>query len=228
MLLGINMAGVEAKENFSLKDRFGCAQNGDYVVIEYQKLYTFFHILEVATSHLLLEEISVPIHMIKEGHSWRKWYQSKAPRNVSWVTYNFNFQSGLIEEAYSLSEKRKIDISSFDAILPKLVNLRFQVVSNDKRLKSGPMPGVDEIDTRPLWNPGVRVDGRLIQNVEFDVWHAKWDLDESDLAGKEVELYMAKNNPLVPDYFPFWLQVKDKWKRAKLRVIDSGRNLYLN
>lgn len=210
-----------------LKEPLQQAQIGDFMVIEYQKNYTFFYVLDTGAQSIVLEEISLPSYQVAPQHSWRKWFLSGAPKHLSWIRYDIDREAGTLTQAYSISKNRALDTSKLSSFLPQLLSISFSFVPQDRRQRIGPPPPPGEKDVRPLWKPAVRLDGQWIEGVVFDVWQARWPKDGSELSEKEIEIYLACKNDVVPSYFPYWLQIKASWQRAKFRVVDSGRKLLL-
>ena len=209
-----------------LKTNLAKAKPGDYVVTVRQKGITLMHIYSRSHSSVTIEEISVPQHLRPKGEtSWREWVSQGAPNHSSWVIYEVDLKTAHIQEFYNFTQHGWQDVSPEDNFLSSLLMLEFDPVSPEDRKRIG-IPNNDGFgDSRRFWNPPMRVDGDVIAKVQFDAWNTRWPKDGSELAGKRITVYMPKDDERYPSYFPYWLEVRATVGSAKVRVIDSGRDL---
>lgn len=209
---------------FHFTEKFQEAQEGDYLVLDYQKTYTFLHVLKKDECTVDLEEISIASYYVENPFSWREWYLKGAPKNSSWLLYTVNFQNGTVSPIYSKKDNRYLENENYISFLSTLLKLELSLVPMGKRLKAGPSPGAWEDDTRPVWNPRIKIDGLYLKGGSFDVWETKWPSDGSEIANKTLQIYFSKH-PLTPTYFPYWIQLVGQFGQFKLRAVDSGRAL---
>lgn len=202
------------------------AKKGDFVVTSQNKTFTLFHIFDVNDLTLTIEEVSAPISFLKPIKSnWQKWINEQAPGHSSWVIYELDLNSNQIEDIYSYSQKSWQKIYPGDQIFPTLINLKFNPIHKSDRKKAGPKPPPEMIDDRPIWQPPIISYGKKLKGISSDAYQAYWPEDQSELAGKKIEIFLPKENDKTPSYFPCWIQVSNYFAQSKLRVVDSGFNL---
>ena len=210
---------IQVTDDLSLKDNLVNATPGDYVVTSRGQNYTVWHVYGSDNKFLKIEEITVPQTNIKlEGFSWRTWVENGAQGNSSWIVYNIDIRSGDIQDIYSYTTRNWMTLSEGDNLLSVLLNLPFKKVSFDDRKRVGGRRSI-------IWNPPMYMNGRFIQEVQFDAWKAVWPKDGSDLSGKTVEVYLPQDNKTYPAYLPYWLEISGMVGKAKVRIVDSGREL---
>jgi hypothetical protein len=217
---------LEASPTLYLRDNLQRAQKGDYIVMVQNKNYLLFHIQDRNDKTMAIEEITAPISKLQRNvRSWRNWVAQRAPGNTSWVVYSLDLQSGKILEFYSVSKDSWYDTSQTDSFLTTLLNLRLELIPWKDRKRVGllVLPGMT--DKRPFWQPRMVVNGQEIRGVTFNAWITTWPKDGTDLAGKTLEAYTPQENDLYPSYFPYWLQISGMIGNAKIRIIDSGKDM---
>lgn len=218
-----------SSEVLSLRNNFKQAKAGDFVVTAQGKSYTLLHIYSKQGDMVTIEEISLPGTFVSKNLVWRDWVKQGSPHHTSWLLYVVNLSTGEIEKCYSLSKRGWLDLSQRgETFLPTLLRMQFTYVPEQQRKKIGPSPDIGRQDKRKAWNPKMVVDGRVIPNVVFDSWRAKWPEDGGELSGKIIEIYLPKNdsnNASYPNYFPYWLQIQEGMAKANLRIVDSGSGL---
>lgn len=218
-----SLSGEEA--SLELRQKLFQAQPGDYLITYQNKAFTLMHIRSKKGTQLVIEEVSVPERYRKKyALTWPEWIAKGAPRHTSWVAYEVELESGLIQEYYSYTKQGWADIAHSDNFLSSLLNLNLEKVPVSQRKRAG-RTSISGPDRRPLWAPQVIVNGERVPKVPFDAWKTKWPADGSELAGKTVEVYLPSESGPYPGYFPYWIQVKKGPIVAKLRVVDSGFNL---
>lgn len=211
--------------SFYLKDQFKDAKTGDYIVIEQERQMTLMLIHSKTDATLFLEEITIPEKLVNDRFSWANWIKKKAPKNTSWILYEIALNSGKILEEYSFSRHCWIDPTIAENFLPTLLNLNFMKMPEDERRRAGRAPEKGEKDKRPLWQPNLIVNGKIIPGATFNSYKARWPKDSSQLSDSLIEIYLPTNSQLAPSYFPYWLQVSDRFAKANIRIIDSGTGL---
>jgi len=199
------------------------APKGTYTVFEQSGVVSVLLVKQHIPSYLILEEITVPSRRAPKPGSYKKWVEKKAPGHSSWVSYMLNTTSGTIEEMYSYTQEKWYSPESADALFGTLVGLHFAPVPVADQRKIGPAPDGSEEDRRKLWKPPLVRDGKSVRERAFEVFSAKWPKDGSDISGKEVEVYLDRNDTAFP--FPYWIQVIDTAMTYKLRAVDSGYGL---
>lgn len=219
------MAPVLNAEELFLKNNLQKSQPGDFIVVSSYKTDTLMHIYAKQENLLTIEEISIPEGIrCKQKISWREWVEQNAPGNKSWVMYEIDLTTAQMLRYYSFTKNGWFEIPDADNFLCKLLNLRLTKISDKARKRIGPVPNSGP-DLRSIWQPQMVVDGHIIKNVSFDAWRTKWPKDSSDLTGKNIEIYLPQDHQAYPSYFPYWLQINGVVGKAKVRIIDSGRQL---
>jgi len=211
-------------ETFTLRDNLQEAQTGDYLVIAAGKTNSLMHIYDKRDQSVIIEEIVIPDTKCSQLN-WREWVAQNAPGNTSWVLYEIDLNSGQMIRYYSFTKEGWFEIPEADNFLFKLLNLTLTKIPDQLRKRIG-TTSFGAIDRRPAWQPRVVLDGKIIRNVPFTAWRTQWPKDNSDLSGKNIEIYLPQDHQLYPAYFPYWLQINGMIGKAKIRVIDSGRSLH--
>lgn len=208
----------------SLKDRFEQAQAGDFVVCELNRSYNLIRIHENKGNRLILEEITLPSKLPKEGKAdWEQWLSSGAEGHTSWTVIEVDLENSQILECFSFFRNAWLILSEEDSFLIKLLHLDLSPIPTSKRRKIGPPPRGD-LDTRKLWTPPLVFDGKPVSNPKFDAYEILWPKDGTPLANKKLEFYFDQAHPEFP--FPYWGRVMNAAEAAyKFRVVDSGKHL---
>ena len=212
-------------ENSLLLKNLNKSEEGDFVVIAQGKSYTLFHIFDVKSPLITIEEITIPASLAcRQVKSWRAWVENNAPKNTSWVHYQIDLQRGEIKNYYSFTKNGRFLVPEAENFLGTLLRLELQPIEGQFRRKVGQKRGGQ--DTRKFWQPNMVVNGRIQENVDFDAYHADWPHDGGPLSGKSIEIYLPHNEGDYPAYFPYWLQTEGMIGQAKVRVVDSGKALH--
>jgi len=212
-------------QSLYLKDNLQRAKPGDYIVITANKTNTLMHIYARQGQFLIIEEIAAPMSR-KAGHmDWHNWVKNNAPGHNSWVMYEIDLNSGRMQRYYSFSKCGWFEIPEVDNFLSKLLNLRLDYIPEKERKKVGLKIFAESEEAR-LWQPNLVVEGQVIRGVKFDAWRTRWPKDGSDLSGKVIEMYLPQDNQFYPAYFPYWLQIQNAIGKSRVRIIDSGTNLW--
>jgi hypothetical protein len=204
-----------------LKDKLHKANPGDFIVTARNKNFTLWHVYDRTPEELLIEEITVPAKNISlNDQSWRDWVGNGAYGNTAWIVYTINLNNGSIQNIYSYTHQSWMTLAQGENLLSILLNLPFQLVPERERRKIGSRHHV-----RTLWQPPLIVDGQIIPGAPFDSWRTVWPKDGSDLSGKTIEMYLPQDDSIYPAYLPYWLEVSGMVGKAKVRIVDSGKNL---
>ncbi|MDN3504575.1 MAG: hypothetical protein P0S95_03245 [Rhabdochlamydiaceae bacterium] len=208
----------------TLAEKLESSSRGDYIVTLMSKNYSLISIHTITDKSIIFEEITVPVSCVKRGQSWPEYLKNGAPKATSWVLYELDLSTGKMMECYSVLNDSFLDLSSFDSILSKMMYLPLKDVNESSRRKIGSNSALGGFDTRKLWNPPQKFEGKKQKKPKYNVYRATWPDDESILAGKTVELYFDKDKTDFP--FPFWMQVKDESEAGiKLPTVDGGHNM---
>ena len=224
-LIAICSVSFLQADGMTLADSLKQAKTGDFVVSSQGKNLTLFHIFDIRDSVIIIEEISAPMSERKNITSWQSWVSNGAPKHLSWVMYELDLDTKKIEDMYSFSQKSWQKIYAQEQIFPTLIGLSFELIEKDQRKKAGPRPPLNVPDQRSIWNPPVYSQGKKIKRAYCQAYQTRWPNDNSELAGKKIEIFLPQDNEGVPGYFPFWIQASNQFAQAKMRVIDSGSNL---
>lgn len=203
----------------SLKDRLLKAEKGDYIVTLQNHLYSLLFIQNIDSSSIEIAEISLPQN--KKSLPWKEWVLKGAPESTSWVIYDIDLKNNKLIKCYSVSRSCFLSSRDQDNFLTKLLNLQLNLIPETKRKKIGPQPLNEDEDHRAIWNPPMFVEG-AIKKTDFIVYQVLWPHDSSDLSGKLIDLYFAKNEKFP---FPFWIQISTGALDIMLKIVDSGKNI---
>lgn len=209
----------------TLHNRLQNARGGEFIVTETNKILTLlaYHPLQTK-DRIIVEEISAPKNAISFPMIWQNWIDKRAPGHLSWTLYEIDTGTGQLISCFSPSKKEWLPVSGIARILPQLLNLPLQQVSDSKRKKIGPPPpNLETEDYRPLWAPLLIYNGQVVKDVDFDVYETSWPSDNTPLSLAHITFYFHKQNSSFP--FPYWVQIDNGIARAKLRILDSGTGL---
>ena len=214
-------------EEMYLRDNLKLARVGDFIVTAQNKTYTVLLIDQMDANSIAIQEITVPINRINlNGFSWKNWIQQGAQDNTCWVRYVIDTQTGHMSEYYSFTKKGWYSVPESDNFISTLLNLKLRKVPLEERKRVGPTPPSAMTDKRPYWQPKLIFEGQEIKGIAFDEWRTFWPKDGSDLSGKIIDVFVPRQTGIYPTYFPYWLQVSGLVGKAKVRIVDSGRNAY--
>lgn len=202
------------------------AKAGDYLVIKRNSTLTLMHIFDLKNDSVSIEELIIPEYKFSPLKlSWKEWLKNGAPRHSSWIGYEINIRNGMITELYSFNKQAHLQIHQMDSFISTLLKLPFAIVPEENRKKIGPPPSHGKIDTRNLWQPSLIFEGEAIHEVAFDAYQAYWPQDNSELSGKQIEIFLPSTDGPFPSYLPYWLHIDDYLINARFRIIDSGTDL---
>lgn len=208
----------------TLHNRLQKAEGGEFIVTENNKILTLLTYHPLPTKDkIIVEEISAPKKAIPFSIIWQDWIDNYAPGHHSWTLYELDTHTGKLISCFSPSKNISLPLSGETRILPQLLGLVLEKVSNSQRKRIGPPPHRETEDYRPLWAPPVIYKGEVVKDVDFDVYETYWPRDTSPLSLARITLYFHKQNGSFP--FPYWVQIDKGAVRTKLRVLDSGPGL---
>ncbi len=214
-----------------LSQKLSKAKEGSYLVLEQNKTLTFFFVREVCDDTALVEEVSISASQLcKQPVNFKEWFEKGAPGNTSWLISQLNLQNGVFEKTFSFHHEGFVDLKESNSFFTTLLNLRFSEVPPAERRRIG-HPGTSRTDQRPVWNPRLIVEGKILENVTFSAFRARWPADGSELSRRYIEIYLPNSSACVdkeayPLYFPYWLEIEGRIGGARIRVIDSGLNAH--
>lgn len=227
VFLTIAMPGT-VKGACQLCDQLQRAKEGDYIVAAINNTYTVLLVREKLDHQLSFEEITVSKSEIPQQGcwcGWKEWAESGAPGNCSWAMYTLHIPSGDIREHYSYSNQLWSTGSQADSFISTLLSLRLVPIPKSEMKKVGPRPPEGVPDNRKIWRPRMVFEGQVIENANFAAWRTRWPYDRSDLSGQNIIIYLPTDERRYPSYFPYWLQVQGFFGKAKVQIVDSGKNL---
>lgn len=201
--------------SLQLKERLKTAIPGSYLVTLQGKNIVVLIMAENDQTTLRIDEITLPASAAK-GLVWKDWLESGAPGNSSWISSSIDLESGSFIESFSYTFSGWIDRTKSNPFFTKLLNLSFEPLPDKKRKRIG--------SGQPAWVPPTLFEGTLYRDVNHSVWVAKWPRDQSELSKKRLEVYLPEEEPLL-GFFPTWVEVEGGIGKARLRVIDSGKDL---
>lgn len=203
-----------------LKERLLSAEPGDFMVISYNRVQTFWYINAVSPSKARVSEITFPENI--RPSDWYLWLEKGAPGHLTWIDYVIDINKGEVESLFSRDRGTYLQQDSSYNLLGTLFKLQFFPIPIKEQKKVGPKPALPLKDTRPCWQPPVLFKGKKIE-IPLEAWKTVWPVDGSELAGKELIIYLPQEKTTIPNYFPYWLQVSNNVAKLQFRVIDSGR-----
>lgn len=206
-------------ETFLLRENLKKAKTGDFLVTMQNKTLTLFRIDKKENNSLFIEEISVPIAKFQnQGCTIRSWYEHGSPNATSRQSYEIDLATGRILNSYQFYNESWHKKPLVNVFLTSLLNLNLTPIPFNERKKIGRVSSA-------IWHPRLKFEGQTIENVPFDAWRAKWPEDKSELSNKTIEIYTPEDSELYPSYLPYWLEISGMMGSAKIRIIDSGKNL---
>lgn len=209
--------------DLSLRDNLRKTKAGDFIVAAQGKNISLLRVGDNNGKKLMLEEISLPSS--KCPKSWREWATMGAPGNTSWVLYQFDLETGALLSAYSYTRGTYFQIPDAENFLGTLLSIKLTPIEKSERKLIGPPPN-EGPDFRRIWNPKMVIEGHEVRGALFSAWKTTWPKDGSELSGRSIIIYLP-DDPRYPAYFPYWLEISGFIGKAKVRIIDSGENLFL-
>lgn len=205
---------LAAQETLVFKERLKQAEAGDYIVAAIDTNYTALIVRDKQGETITIEEITAPGARLPRGQNhwrgWRHWIESGSPGYTSRLLFSIDCRSGQLVNTQPARGNHEF--------FCRLLNLRMSKVRTRERKRVGPSPGL-----RRIWAPKMVYEGKQVADVPFDAWQARWPVDSSPLSGKKIVAYTPAAD--YPSHFPYWLEVFGMVGKAKVRIVDSGRNL---
>ena len=212
-------------DDLYLRNNLFKAKVGDYIVTSANRTNTVLVITGKSDYAIQIQEVCVPEERFPPGmSSWRQWLEQKAPGHTSWIVYDVSPQDGRLLESFSYTKNGWLESGATDNFLGTLLNLRLQPLETKQRRRVG-RSSLDAKDSRGFWQPRLVVEGHTVPNASFNAWRTRWPNDGTELASKNIELYLPSDEGTYPAYFPYWLQVSGVAGKARMRIIDSGMGL---
>jgi len=208
--------------SFTLGDKLKKAEKGDYVVTEQNKNYSVLTVRSIDKGVAIFEEISVPVSVIPQDTSWKKWASDGALGHTSWILFEIDLDNYSLIESYSFTKKGWLYLDDSQNFLSRLLGLSLNKVPEEQRKKTGPSPSGDELDRRKIWNPTVKIEG-IKTKADCDVWKARWPKDDSILSSCDLILYFSKKESNFS--FPLWIEATNGHYTHSVKTIDSGKLL---
>ncbi|MCB1213393.1 MAG: hypothetical protein KDK40_03755 [Chlamydiia bacterium] len=217
-----------AARTLFLRDEIQRAEPGDYLVTAQFNAFTLMLIRDKTDSTLTIEEVTIPEGRFPKGHysKWRDWFLDGAPGATSWVTYVIAPKQRQLLTFFSHTTGTYCSADSTNTFLCTLLGLRFFEIPESQRKRIGGGRSGAPVSIRPVWNPPIVFEGQKTTGVPFTAWRTLWPNDSTELAGKEVDIYLPEENTRYPAYFPYWLEIKGTFTKAKIRITDTGKGLH--
>lgn len=222
ILLTILLLFSSLSGDFYLRDNLQKTKAGDFIVAAQGKMISLLRVAQNQGEKLTLEEISAPVSV--SPSSWREWALKGAPGHCSWVLYEINLSTGAMESAYSYTRRTHFQLTEAENFLGTLLTLQLSPIPYRERKLIGPLP-TGGPDFRKPWNPKLVVEGQTVPNIPFSAWRTRWPKDGSELSDRSIVIYLPEDTR-YPCYFPHWLEISGFIGKAKVRIIDSGENLF--
>lgn len=224
-VLVLSSTYLVAQEKLYLIENLRKANNGDFIVTSQNKCFSLLHVFSRTNTTLAIEEISIPASKVPSANfSWRNWIAQGAQKNTSWVIYTVDLTSGKLLESYALTKRGWQPIARQDSFFYTLLNLQLAKIPLEQRKRVGSLMPTSYAN-KALWQPAIVIDGNKVEGIHFDGWRTFWPKDGSELSGKAIEAYTPEASSGYATYFPYWLQISGSVVCAKIRIVDSGKNL---
>ena len=207
----------------SLQENLKKTRAGDYIVAAQGKNISLLRVAENNGQQLTLEEISAPVSRCQ--YEWKSWAQNGALGHTSWVLYKLEISSGRLLSAYSFTKGSYFQIPATENFLGTLMTLKLTPIPQSSRKKVGPEP-MGGPDFRRIWQPKMVFEGKEVPKQPFSAWKTRWPKDGSELSDRAIVIYLPESER-YPCYFPYWLEISGFIGKAKVRIIDSGENLFI-
>lgn len=204
-----------------LKQEIKKAEIGDFIVYSYKQSLVLLRICKQSGEEIEVEEISAPLASVKQKN-WQEWVKNGAPNHTSWTISTIDLVDGKVLSIFSVDDKKFLNSNPSLQFLPTLVKLSLQPIEPHDRKMVGAQPLPGEIDQRRLWLPKIYFAGKEI-TPPIAAYKVFWPKDESELAGKPLDLYFAEKEAL--SYLPYWIEVAAGVSKAKILALDSGHKL---
>lgn len=222
LFVSLITSGICSADTY-LRDNLKKTKAGDFIVAAQGKMISLLRVAGNEGGKLTLDEISAPAS-VAPG-SWREWAMQGAPCHASWVLYQIDLTTGEMLSAYSYTRKCYFKMAEAENFLGTLLSLDLKPIPNSSRKLVGPLP-TGGPDFRKVWQPKLIIDGAQVPGVNFTAWKTRWPKDGSELSDRVIEIYLPENER-YPSYFPHWLEISGFIGKAKVRIIDSGENLFI-
>ena len=215
-----------------LKDRLQSCRDGDYIVTRIDNTYTVLLIRERTEHQIAIEEITIPVQRLQNRKfpwvSWKHWVGSGASGHTSWLLYTVHVDSGMMREYFSYTNNQWKNMSDVNNFLSTLLNLRFSQIPREEMKRVGVVPPSEKYgqNARRIWTPKLVYEGKTILGAEFEAWRTRWPRDCGELSGKNITVYLPKDEKKYPTYFPYWLEIQGMMGKAKIGIIDSGHGMH--
>ena len=209
--------------SFKMADRLLEGQEGDYLITEQDNIYSILLIRSLQKNAILLEEVSIPSHLINlSSIHWKSWIKQGAPGHSSWIQYEIDPQTLKLLEGYSFSKKGWLYLEDSERFLSNLLSLSLANIPPTDRKKIGPLPRDGEEDRRPLWTPSFHIEGVKQSKSPCEVWKGLWPKDDSLLSSCQITFYfpLQQNIP-----FPIWIEASNGHLQYRIRCVDCGNGM---
>lgn len=211
-----------------IKNKLTSAKVGSYAVIKHHRHCTLIHLQSRESTHLLFEEITIPIHQLpnweqtQQGH-WKEWVCQGAPGHTSWILYTFDLEKNAITRCFSITENTYLETKHLNSLLATLFTLDLTPLSQKKQLQKRATQLAGQVEKTAPWSPPKYHEGKRCKNPKYEVFQTKWPTDGSPLGGNLLTIYFDRENPSFP--FPYWMQLRKGGIKWKMHVVDSGKHL---
>jgi len=199
----------------TLKEKFQKGEAGTYIVTEQNRVTSLLHLHTVNKNRLLLEEVSIPSHLVCHT-DWKRWMKEGAYGHTAWILYEIDLENNQITKCYSPSRNAWISTDAMESFFLPLLSLELRYLSEEKRMQSAHRLGY-----KP-WGPPQIIHGEKMVSPEYDVYTTTWPRDNSNFSGKHIILYFDKMQESFP--FPYWIHLKGVFK-FNIHAIDSGTGI---
>ncbi|NGX56959.1 MAG: hypothetical protein K1060chlam5_01213 [Candidatus Anoxychlamydiales bacterium] len=208
--------------SFTIKEKLLEAKDGQYIVIEQNKMYSVLSIYKISKDYLVIEEASILKNMFNKSLSFKGWFEAKVKNANSHILYKIDLNNNKIIKSYSFTKKSFIALKDDENIIIQLLKLNLKKLSNDERKKIGPLLSNEERDRRKIFNPVKIVNNKKIKNTNFEVYRGVFPNNSTPFANKKIEFYFDKNSSF---FFPYFIEIDTGNISMIIKAIDSGDNL---
>jgi hypothetical protein len=206
--------------SFTLKDKLISAKEGQYIIFDQHKMYSFLSIYKKTESSILIEEASILKNQIKKD-LLKPWFENKAKNASSHIIYEIDLNKNIIINSYSFTKKAYINLKNEDNFLTMFLKLNLKKLSLEERKKIGPKLSDDEKDRRKLFNPQKIKDQKKIKKPNFDVYRSYFPETSAYFSNNKIEFYFDKEG----FFFPYFIEIDTENISIIINAIDSGENI---
>ncbi len=197
----------------TISDRLSLLQEGDEIVFDFHQSITVIGVVNTSDHAIQLRVATATKDVLsrEEFRTWVEWYGQGAPGALSneLLTIHTDHTSVVYSE-----EPQRVQW------LLTLLKLELTKVPEGQRRRAGPAPLSGEIDLRPLFQPKIVVDEKVVES-RSTAFSIEWPTDGTELSARHLILYFPQSLSAV-QAFPYWIESPSS--SYHVSVVDSSRS----